>query len=138
MGFKAVSSLLLLLLVSVQAFATDCDVRCATMMGSSSASHHSAGGISGMDDCHGMASASNHQVAATLITSESCASRICKNDWTFLQSPVASELGASPLPMTELRQVSASTGATISLLFETGPATNITPLFDPLIVSLRV
>src|SRR5487761_1045134 len=97
MRLKATWSLLLLLLVSVQAFAAACDVRCGTMAIMDASSH-----MSGMNHCHGMVSRSlaGSTAVTVLATSQPCASHICKSGWVFLQSPVAYELGASSLPVS--------------------------------------
>ena len=145
MRFKVTSSALLLLLVSVQAFAADCDVRCATMavvgLGrGNSTSDYTTNRMSSMTNCHGMARqrASGHHSEATLISSQPCASRICKNDWHFLQSSIAHEIRVSSPAIADPRQGSALSGVTSSLQFKTDPGTNSALQFDPLFVSLRV
>lgn len=135
MRLKVTWSLLLLVLVSVQAFAATCDVRCGEMALTDSASH-----MSGMADCRGMESQglSGQQTAATLMTSQSCHSDICKDDWTFLQTPVAQELGISSLPLTPLVNTVISLEIAHPLQFKIDRSPHSIPTFDPLISSLRV
>jgi hypothetical protein len=137
---KAALSVLLLLLMGVQAFAADCDVRCDAMALKNAAVRNPAGKMSGMAHCHGMASrrASGHAAVATLRASQPCANHICSADWTFVQS--AHEAGVSPLPMAQLRQDTISINVASSMHFGTGRSTHTLPPLDPLAIStsLRV
>jgi hypothetical protein len=135
MRLKVTWSLLLLMLVSVQAFAATCDVHCGAMALRDSASH-----MSGMSDCSGMASQalSGQQAVAPLMSSQSCASHICKDDWTFLQTPVAHELGISSLPLIPLGNTLISLEIAHPLQFKIDRSPHFIPAFDPLISSLRV
>jgi len=133
---KATWSLLLLLLVSVQAFAATCDVRCMTMATMASAPH-----MSGMANCQGIASQriSAQQVGITLSSSRPCASHICKDDWTFLQNPVEHELGISSLPLALPDRAAMLFEIAHPLQFKVNRSPHSIPSsFDPLISSLRV
>jgi hypothetical protein len=135
MRLKATWSLLLLLLMSVQAFAATCDVRCGTMAMMESASH-----MSGMANCRGMTSQrfSGQHAEIALTSSQPCASHICKDDWTFLQNPVEQELGISSLPLTLLDSITMLLEIAHPLQFKVNRSPHSTPSFDPLISSLRI
>ena len=127
-------SMLLLLLVSMQAFASACDVRCGAM-----ALTGSAGQMVSMAHCQGMASSplADHEAVDTATPSQPCTSHICKNDWSF-QSRVVHELGLSSLPVTVLNVVAVSLPVAISLRWKTDRSTHNIPTFDPIISSFRV
>ena len=129
---KTTWSLLLLLLVSVQAFASACDVRCGTMalMGSS---------MVGMDHCQGMASqtVSDDAAAYTVMPSQPCASHICKNDWSLL-SRATYEFGLSSQPATVLSVAIPFVPVVSSLQWKTDRWTHSIPAFDPILSRLRV
>jgi len=131
---KTTWSMLLLLLVSMQAFASACDIRCGTM-----ALMDSAGPMVGMAHCQGMASRplAGHEAVDTATPSQPCTSHICKNDWS-LQSRVVHELGLSSLPVTVLSVVTLSLPVATSLRWKTDRSTHNIPTFDPIILSLRV
>lgn len=135
MRLKATWSLLLLLLVSVQAFAAACDVRCGAMVGMNSANH-----MSSMAHCPGMASqsVSAHQAILAIAPSQPCASQICRNDWTLFQSPVLHGLGVSPLTMSASGHAVIPVQIANSLQFKVDRNTHTIPHFDPLISTLRV
>ncbi len=135
MKLKATWSLLLLLLVSVQAFAATCDVRCGAMALRDSASH-----MSGMSDCNGMAlqTLPGQQAVSTLASSPSCANHICKDDWTFLQNPVEHELGISTLSLALLGSTTIYLENSRLLPFKVNRSPDSILSFDPLISSLRV
>lgn len=135
MRLKGTWSLLLLVLVSVQAFAATCDVRCGTMAMMESASH-----MSGMANCRGMASqrVADQQSGITLTLSQPCASHICKDDWTFLQNPVEHELGISSLSLALLGSTTTYLENTRLLPFKVNRSPHSLPSFNPLISSLRV
>lgn len=135
MRLKVTWSLLLLMLVSVQVFAATCDVRCGAM-----ALRDSASQMSGMADCQRMTSqrASDQQFVASLTSSQSCDSHICKDDWTFLQNSVVQELGISALPLIPLGNALISLEIAHPLQFKIDRSPHSIPTFDPLISSLRV
>ncbi len=135
MRLKATWSLLLLVLVSVQAFAAICDVRCGAMAMMESASH-----MSGMSDCPGMASQTlpGQQTVATVAPSQLCDSHICKDDWTFLQNPDVYELSITSLPLALLGNTVIALEIAHSVQFKTDRSPHSIPAFDPLISSLRV
>jgi hypothetical protein len=135
MRLKVAWSLLLLLLVSVQAFAAACDVRCGAIASADSASH-----MTGMAHCHGMASQPlpTQQSVVSLMSSQPCASHICKNDWTFLQNPVVHELGISPLSLAVLGHAVIPVKIARPLQFKPDRSTHSIPAYDPIISSLRV
>jgi hypothetical protein len=131
---KTTWSMLLLLLVSVQAFASACDVRCGAM-----ALMGSAGPMVGMAHCQGMASQprADQEAVNTAPPSQPCASHICKNDWA-LQSRAVHEFGLSSLPVTALSAVTVSLPVATSLRWKADRSTHNIPAFDPIISSLRV
>ena len=129
---KTTWSMLLLLLVSIQAFAAACDVRCGAM-----ALMDSAGPMAGMAHCQGMASLAGHEAVNTVTASQPCASHICKNDWA-LQSRAVREFGLSSLPVAVLSAVTGSLPVAASLRWKTDRSTYNIPTFDPIISSLRV
>jgi hypothetical protein len=135
MRLKATWSLLLLLLVSVQSFAATCEVRCGTMAMMVSASQ-----MPGMANCRGMASqrVSDWQADVTVTSAQTCASHICKDDWTFLQSPVEHELAISLLPLTPSSSTTMPLEIAHPLQFKVNRSPHSIPSFDPLISSLRV
>ena len=131
---KTTWSMLLLLLVSMQAFASACDIRCGAM-----ALMESAGHMVGMAHCQGMAfrPIAGHEAVDTAAPSQPCASHICKNDWA-LQSRAAHELGLSSLPVTVLSAVTEPLPVATSLRWKTDRSTHNIPTFDPILSSLRV
>jgi hypothetical protein len=132
---KTTWSMLLLLLVSVQAFASACDVRCGAMalMGGS------AGPRVGMAHCQGMASqtVSDDAAAYTVMPSQPCASHICKNDWLLL-SRTTYEFGPSSQPATVLSVAIPFVPVVSSLQWKTDRWTHSIPAFDPILSRLRV
>ncbi|MHB1935449.1 MAG: hypothetical protein ACYCOR_02555 [Acidobacteriaceae bacterium] len=132
---KATLPLLLLLLMTVQAFAAVCDARCAAM--SISMSRNS---MPGMANCHGMVSVAvaGRQAVAALTSSQLCASQICKSDWTFLRSPVVHELDISTLPATVSGSVAIPVQIACPLQCNTGRSTHSITAHDPLISKLRI
>ena len=135
MKLKATWSLLLLLLVSVQAFAVACDVRCGAMAGTNSTSH-----MSGMAHCPGMASQSDSDCWAVIVMAppQSCACQVCNHDWTFVQNLIGHELRASLVPMTLLGHAVMPTRTANSLRIKTDRSPHALPAFDLLISALRV
>ena len=131
---KTTWSMLLLLLVSMQAFASACDVRCGVM-----ALTGSAGEMVRMAHCQGMASRplAGHEAVDTATPSQPCTSRICKNDWS-LQNRVVHELGLSSLPVTVPSAITGSLPVPTSLRWKTDRSTHSIPTFDPFTSSLRV
>lgn len=131
---KATLPFLLLLLLSVQAFASACDVRCATMT-----AMDPAGRMASMAHCQGMASPSfaSHMAVHTITPAQPCASHICKYDLTF-QSRAVPGLGQSPLSVAVYRVDTMPTPIAISLRWKTDLSTYSIPIFDPLLSSLRV
>lgn len=131
---KTTWSMLLLLLVSIQAFASGCDVRCATMTTVNSTGH-----MASMAHCQGMESEpiAGHAAVNTLTLSQPCTSHICKNDWAF-QSRAVQELGLSSLPAAALSVATAPTRIVISVRWKTDRSMHGIRLFDPLLSSLRV
>lgn len=127
---KATLSVLLLLLVSIQAFAVACGARCGMTAVVNFASHPCGIASQGVSD---------HQAKITVETVQPCASPICNNDWTFLLSPVgANELGVSLLSLTALDQGVVPINLARSLQPKTDRSTRVIPAFDPLLSSLRV
>lgn len=131
---KTTWSMLLLLLVSVQAFASACDIRCGAM-----AFMDTAGQMVGMAHCQGMASRPlpGHEAVDTAAPSQPCASHICKNDWA-LQSRTVQELGLSSLPVAVLSAATIPIPIAIFSRWKTDRSTHSIPPFDPLTSSLRV
>ena len=127
-------SMLLLLLVSMQAFASACDVRCGAM-----ALMDSAGPMVGMAHCQGMASQprADQEAVNTATPSHPCASHICGSDWA-LQSRAVYEFDLPSLPVAVLSAVTASLPVAASLRWKTDRSTYNIPTFDPIISSLRV
>lgn len=135
MRLKATWSLLLLVLVSVQAFAATCDVRCGAMAMMESASH-----TSGMSDCPRMASQTlpGQQAVATVAPPQLCDSHICKGDWTFLQNSDVHESSISSLPLALPGNTVIALEIAYPLQYKTDRSPHSIPAFDPLISSLRV
>jgi hypothetical protein len=135
MRLKATWSLLLLLLVSVQAFAAVCDVRCGAIASADSASH-----MTGMAHCPGMASQSlpTQPSVVGLMTPQPCASHICQNDWTFLQNSVVHELGILPLSLAVLGHAAIPVEIASPLQFKPDRSTHSIAVYDPIISSLRI
>jgi hypothetical protein len=135
MRLKATWSLLLLVLVSVQAFAATCDVQCGAMAMMESASH-----MSGMSDCPGMASQTlpGQQTVAAVAPPQLCDSHICKDDWTFLQNPDVYELSITSLPLALPGNTVIALEIARPVQFKTDRSPHPIPAFDPLISSLRV
>ncbi len=131
---KTTWSMLLLLLVSMQAFASACDVRCGAM-----ALMDSAGRMVGMARCQDMASQprGDQEAVNTATPSQPCASHICGNDWA-LQNRAVYEFGLSPLPVRVLSAVTLSLPVATSLRWKTDRSTHNIATFDPIISSLRV
>ena len=131
---KTTWSLLLLLLVSVQAFASTCDVRCGAM-----ALTGSAGQTVSMAHCQGMASSSlaGHEAVDTATPSQPCTSHICKNDWLLL-SRTTYEFGPSSEPATVLSVAIPFVPVVSSLQRKTNRWTHSIPAFDPILSRLRV
>ena len=131
---KTTWSMLLLLLVSMQAFASACDVRCGAMT-----LMDSAGPMVGMAHCQGMASRPlpGHEAVDTAAPSQPCASHICKNDWT-LQNRAVHEFGLSTLCVTVLNAAIRPIPIAASVRWKAKRSTHRIQRFDPLISSLRV
>jgi hypothetical protein len=131
---KTTWSMLLLLLVSMQAFASACDIRCGAM-----ALTGSAGQTVSMAHCQGMASRPllGHEAVDTAAPSQPCNSRICKTDWA-LQSRAVYEFGLSILPVTVLSAAPRPIPIADSLRSKRARHTHNILTFDPLISSLRV
>ncbi|MHB2006580.1 MAG: hypothetical protein ACYDBH_01295 [Acidobacteriaceae bacterium] len=131
---KTTWSMLLLLLVSMQAFASACDVRCGAM-----ALMGSAGPMVGMAHCQGMASRPlpGHEAVDTAAPSQPCTSHICKNDLA-VQSRALHEFGLSTLPVTVLGAATIPIPIAGSLRWKANRSTHSIQTFDPLISSLRV
>ncbi len=131
---KITWSMLLLLLVSMQAFASACDVRCGAM-----ALMDSAGPMVGMAHCQGTASRplAGHEGVNTATPSQPCTSHICKNDWA-LQSRAVYEFGLSSLCVTVLNAATRPIPIATSLRWKTDRSTHNIPTFDPIISSFRV
>ena len=131
---KTTWSLLLLLLVSVQAFASACDVRCGAM-----ALMDPAGPMVGMEHCQGMASQprADYEAVDTATPSQPCAGHICQNDWLLL-SRITYEFSLSSLPATVLSVATPFLPVVSSLRWKTDRSTHNIPTFDPIISSLRV
>lgn len=131
---KTTGSMLLVLLVTMQAFASACDVRCGTM-----ALMDSAGPMVGMAHCEGMASRplAGHVAVATATPSHPCVSHICKNDWA-LESRVVHEFGLSSLPVTVPSVATGPLPVATSFQWKTDRSTHNIPTFDPILSSLRV
>ncbi len=131
---KTTWSMLLLLLVSMQAFASACNVRCGVM-----ALMDSAGPMVGMAHCQGMASRPlpGHKAVDTAAPSKPYTSHICKNDWA-LQSRAVHEFGLSTLPVTVLSAATRPIPIAASLRWKTNRSTHSIQTFDSLISSLRV
>jgi hypothetical protein len=132
---KAALSVLMLLLVSVQALATTCEARC-----SMTAAMHSARQAFGMAHCHGMASGPSvgHSAVATITAVSGCAHHICKSELAFVQTPVTQELRVALQTVTPLGHNPMPGRIALSLQFRSGRSTHCTSVFDPLISSPRV
>lgn len=131
---KTTWSLLLLLLVSVQALASVCDVRCETM-----ALMGSANPMVGIDHCQGMASQAETVDAAvyTVRLPQPCAGDICKTDWSLLSRAVY-EFGPLSLPVTVMRAAAGPVPIEASRRWKTDRSTHDIPTFDPILSRLRV
>ena len=131
---KTTWSMLLLLLVSVQAFASACDVRCGAM-----ALMDSAGPMASMTHCQGMASRpiAGHEAVDTATPFQACVSHICKND-LVLQSRAVQEFGLSSLVVSVLSAATIPIPIAASVRWKSARSTHNIPTFDPLISSLRV
>lgn len=134
---RATMSVLLLLLVSVQAFAVMCSVRCATM-----GHADTQNSMPGITNCHGM---SNHPAIGAasyaVLAAHGCSSEICQSDLSLLQNRTTQEIGALPLSMVTAVVVSSPAKPfqnTIRLWLGANRCTNSIPPFDPLISSLRI
>lgn len=124
----------MLLLVSVQAFASACDVRCEAM-----ALMGSPGPMVGMDHCPGMASdaVTGDSGSSKVRPPQPCADHICKNDWSLL-SRAEYEFGLlSPL-VAAVSSVPRNLPIEASLRWKADRSSHNIPNFDPLLSCLRV
>jgi hypothetical protein len=142
MGRKVISALVLLLLVSVQTFAADCDVRCSAMTAGHPSSHkfssdNSAINRPGRAHCHGMDSGRVFfQQAGATLSSQPCVSHICTGDWTFARS--TNEVGLSQLPAADRKHIFISVDAASLIELHADPFNaSITPL-APLLFGTRL
>ncbi len=128
---------LLLLLVTVQAFAGMCSVRCA-IMGLADAQSS----MPGMTNCRGMSDhAGSGGVSAALLAARGCSGEICQSDLSLLQNRTSQEIGTPQLSIVTPAVVSIP--ATLfqnasRLRFHANRSTQLIPPFDPLISSLRI
>jgi len=130
---KATLLVLLLLLVSVQALAANCDVRCS-MAGTTTSGGHTALMVHfGSRSSH----ASSENSAATRVAATPlCVNDACKSDWSFVQTPVVHGLDLSSMVFTAL-DYNESPVPTGRWDFGSHPRRRHS-LFDPVIVSPRV
>ncbi len=130
---KAILSVLLLLLVSVQALAATCDVRCS-MAGATSGEHTALMVHFGSMSSH---ASSGDSDATTVAATPLCVDDACKSDWSFVQTPVVHGLDLSSMVFTALghNETPVPTGRWD---FRSHPRARRHPLFDPVIVSPRV
>ncbi len=130
---KATLSMILLLLVSVQALAATCDVRCSMMVSATSAKH-----MTGRVHCHPVSFAgSENQADVEVSTAPSCIDQLCNIDWAFIQPPVAKGLNVASMAPNTLQQ--SATPVRIEprkQLRSHRPRRS--SLFDPVITSPRV
>ncbi len=131
---KTTWSLLILLLVSVQAFASACDIRCEAM-----ARMGSPGPMVGMDHCPGIASEAVRGDSGVLKVNppQPCTDHICKNDWSLLSRAVYEFGPLSPL-VNAVSAVPRSLPIEASLRWKADRSSRNIPNFDPLLSCLRV
>jgi hypothetical protein len=135
---KATWTVLLFLLVSAQALAATCAVRCDSMMAVS------PGASSNMTDCHGMMSQQTERGNGSdaLLVASHCAAHVCQGDLTPLQSrashETASHAGSLFGMVIECVRYADGLGATTRLRFGFVRRGRFIPPFDPLNSSLRV
>ncbi len=132
---KASLSALVLLLVSVQALAATCDVRCSMTEAADSASRESA-----MTDCAAMAAPSprSHTANATMAAGSGCDDHVCQSVWAVVQTPPTHAFGASFTSLAGPRYDSAPHRIATFSRFRTDRSPTPPLIFDPLISSLRV
>lgn len=134
MMLKAICSMLLVILVSVLAFASVCEVRCETM-----ASMDSSTRMAGMANCQmASQSGSSHQEMAAFMSSRSCAGHLCMNDWTFLQNQVAHDLSVASSSAIFASYAVVPIPIASRLQFGGNRSTRSIPPFDPLFSNFRV
>ena len=137
MKLKALGSMLMLLLVSLQAFASACDMRCGTDLAKSPAAGSQT---SGMAHCKTMASrsAAGYRTLPAISSTPPCASHIRNNEWVFLQSSAARGLDVTSPPAALPAPAAMRVQIPISLQVGTGRNLHSIPAFDPLISRLRI
>jgi hypothetical protein len=134
---RAIMPVLLLLLVSVQAFAGMCCVRCAIMSGADTQNS-----IPAMTNCRGMSNhAATDGTSAALLAAPGCSREICQSDLSLLQNHTNQEIGA--LQLSDIMTVLVSIPATLfqntsHLRFHANRSTQLIPPFNPLISHLRI
>lgn len=130
---KATLSLLLLLLVSVQALAATCDVRCSMMVPATSSGH-----VAILVHCHPVSFAgSENQADVTVSAVPSCIDQICNTDWAFIQPPAAPVLNVALIVPTGLQQSATPVRIEPWKRFRSHRPRR-SSLFDPVITSPRV
>ncbi len=133
---RAIISLLLLFLVSVQAFAGMCSVRCATM-----SSADTQNPMPGMANC-GMSHHAATDATSAALMAHSCSAAICQNDLSLL--PIRADQGMGVPQSSAVTPIVA--GIPAASLF---PARDLSRYrldrskglgspFDPLLSSLRI
>ncbi len=134
---RAIMSVLLLLLVSVQAYAGMCSVRCAIM--SDVGTQNSMPGMTncGMSDHLAIGAAS-----AAFLAAHGCFNEVCQSDLSLLQ--IRTDQGMGILQSQAITPIVAS--IPIARSFQGRPllwlhadrSTGLIPPFDPLVSSLRI
>ena len=132
---KFALSVLALLLVSAQALAATCDLRCSMTESIGIASQMSAPGHD-----HSMATGmpNQHTAGAKITGAPLCDDHVCPSVWALVQTPAVYCVRGASTPSTLLRYDPIPNRIAIFLRFVTDRSPSPQVTFNPLISSLRV